>query len=457
MVSIIPGTARTAADLTGQQTANAIQQNVQPQLNQMYQRQRGYAAIDRLQQDLASANGDMSKILPAIARAYTDNPSLERSGIAEQALKTAQGNRVFGRGQGQEQSSSYQKEPLPQFNSTPGRENFQRQSQPVSQEGQPGVTNQDGLPQPGEPTDQGVLPRIRPVAEVNNLVANASQNDPQQAAYWQNYYAGENKLAQQQRELAAQKLQQLEIPPSEIPEAMNKIGEKYGWMTNLDDWAISTKRDYDEYKNNKKQLSNATTPGFFRGLISSPADREKSLSTLEEPVKNLVKLGFEQEVRKELSGPDMDLSPTEVESTIHPLSKNFKNNFSKLPSGPFKEFVDPHKRSLDLPIVFKSYDQLLKDSPKTIDKMNDRLSDFLLNNIKEDTSLLPVRHKLWREKGYDWRQFIPSLSKAREKGLKLSTAQQAELTELSNQPPRDSLSDIFMSWGRWIDYIKGQK
>lgn len=92
MVSIIPGTARTAADLLGQQVAQSLQQNFQPAYAQGLQRQRGYQAIDRLQQDLSSANGDISKILPAIARAYTDNPNLERSGIAQYALQQARAN-----------------------------------------------------------------------------------------------------------------------------------------------------------------------------------------------------------------------------------------------------------------------------------------------------------------------------------------------------------------------------
>ncbi len=86
MVSILPG-PRTAWGAIGAQLGQNLNQVMPGVIQQRQQRERGYQAIDRLQQELASANGDMSKILPAIARAYTDNPNLQRSGIAEHAIK----------------------------------------------------------------------------------------------------------------------------------------------------------------------------------------------------------------------------------------------------------------------------------------------------------------------------------------------------------------------------------
>lgn len=62
-------------------------------VNQGFQRQTGLNAIDQLQKELALANGDPSKMLPALMRAQTLNPALERSGLGLEALKLAgQGN-----------------------------------------------------------------------------------------------------------------------------------------------------------------------------------------------------------------------------------------------------------------------------------------------------------------------------------------------------------------------------
>src|SRR5271154_6571719 len=95
-VSILPGNSRTPWDLIGQMTGQNISQNLPGAVQQGYQRQQGLNAIDQLQNDLAQSGGDISKMLPAIARAYTLNPNLERSGIAEHALRQAKVGAAYG-------------------------------------------------------------------------------------------------------------------------------------------------------------------------------------------------------------------------------------------------------------------------------------------------------------------------------------------------------------------------
>ena len=91
-VSILPGNSRTPWDLIGQMTGQNISQNLPGAVQQGYQRQQGLNAIDQLQNDLAQSGGDISRILPALARAYTLNPTLERSGLGQEFLKNqAQG------------------------------------------------------------------------------------------------------------------------------------------------------------------------------------------------------------------------------------------------------------------------------------------------------------------------------------------------------------------------------
>ena len=107
--------------------------------------------------------------------------------------------------------------------------------------------------------------------------------------------------------------------------------------------------------------------------------------------------------------------------------------------------------------TFVDYETALEKAPKEMKAMQNRLSSFFKNNVNNDTSLLVLRHKLWNDKDYDWRQIGPAIREAMSKGLKLNHAQLSELTELETQPPRQSIADVFADWGRWQDKIKGVK
>ena len=84
--------ARSPWHVIDQAIGNQISQNLPGAVQQGFQRQQGLNAIDQLQHDLGQSGGDISKILPALARAYTLNPTLERSGLGQEFLKNqAQG------------------------------------------------------------------------------------------------------------------------------------------------------------------------------------------------------------------------------------------------------------------------------------------------------------------------------------------------------------------------------
>ena len=91
MTTILPS-ARTPWQSIDQAIGQQISNNLPGAVQQGFQRQQGLNAIDQLQSDLSSANGDISKILPALARAYTLNPNLERSGIGQLAVQQGQRN-----------------------------------------------------------------------------------------------------------------------------------------------------------------------------------------------------------------------------------------------------------------------------------------------------------------------------------------------------------------------------
>src|ERR1051326_2360285 len=95
MVSVLPG-ERTQFDVLGKGIGQALQSVLPGAVQQGFQRQQGLNAIDQLQEALGAAGGDINKILPALARAYTLNPNLERSGLGQQYLQQARLGNAFG-------------------------------------------------------------------------------------------------------------------------------------------------------------------------------------------------------------------------------------------------------------------------------------------------------------------------------------------------------------------------
>ena len=89
MVSILPP-ERTPFDVMGRDLGQALQ-SVFPQAYQKgFERQLGIKAIDDLQTELQDSKGDINKIMTSLAKAYTLNPNLQRSGLGEHLLKMAQ-------------------------------------------------------------------------------------------------------------------------------------------------------------------------------------------------------------------------------------------------------------------------------------------------------------------------------------------------------------------------------
>jgi hypothetical protein len=159
--------------------------------------------------------------------------------------------------------------------------------------------------------------------------------------------------------------------------------------------------------------------------LSGGKDRETEVRRLRPVIDNLVKKGYEPIVRDKLA--KLDLSRTEIEDLIHPMSNELSSKIGSLP----KASADPEKNEAIL-------------------------ADFMKKNLG-DGSLLVLRHKLMKEKGYDWQQTSKAFEKAVGKGLPVNQSQATELTEFTSQPPRDSLVDIFSDWGRFVDYLQGAK
>jgi hypothetical protein len=133
MVSIIPA-ERTPWDIIGQQIGSNLSQTLPGAVEGHMQRQRGLGAIDELQKSLAGANGDISKILPALARAYTLNPPLERSGLGKfytDLASTGQLGNALGEASG---NGAQAPQPMPQGEGSPTPN--QNVIQPIAKETQ---------------------------------------------------------------------------------------------------------------------------------------------------------------------------------------------------------------------------------------------------------------------------------------------------------------------------------
>lgn len=461
MVTILP-TKKNLGSYIGEQLGSGLSQGMNESIDYNLRRSRLAEAMKPLenltQEEIQGKSPYELSAMAAKALLPYDPSGRVLSTLLPAIMNRQQADRIFGEGGQQTGGISTPNNPMAQGSIS----NLQEKDAMLK--ASPAIEGKEGFPQPQEPKTGGFLPEIMTPEEMQQRVAQAARNDPSQAAYWQQFYQNQNTAAENQYAKAEDLLKSNGVAPDEVAEAMN-IGKRYGYMKDPNDWLRATKRDYKEYKNNVTQLNDAFIPSFFTGLTKGPKPRETALKTLTGPVNQLIKLGREQEVRPQLA--QMGLSPTEIEEVIHPMPDRFNNTLKTLPKGPFsEEQMTPGKYDLGELIEtgrnkqkpqFKSYDELSKESPQEIEKLNNILSNFLKKNLTKDMSLSVLRHKLVKEKGYDWRQFGPALDKAVADGLELSEAQNGELTEVYNKAPRDSLSEIFTDWDRPYRYFKGEK
>jgi len=313
-------------------------------------------------------------------------------------------------------------------------------------------TSQPGQPQPQPYQTQGVLPRVVPAEEIESEARKAARlaGDPNRYQTRLAELSSYNKLAENAQNQAREKALQVGVTPDEIPEFM-KIGQRYGYLNNLDEWARATQKDWKSYKSNKEKLQNAFIPGFWRGLVTTKQGRSDTLKRLNPLVKANIEAGFEPETREFLAS--QGLSPTEVEEQIHPLSNSLERKINSIPNISFKP-LSPIDQQTGRISNENRWEQLPEKLRKTYE--ND-LKNFIKNNVDKDTSLSVLRHKLWSEKNYPWTIIGPAIRQAQGEGLKLDPWQETEMTEIETQPPRNSLSDIFLDWWRPIEFIKGAK
>lgn len=449
----------------GQAFGRGLVDTLQPILEREQQLNQTRRAIQGIRDK--SQNASPIDQLYNIIEASSVSPEIGRSSGAlyEQLMKSEQTGKFFGnqgqgtsRGQPQQQGPAQNLQPQQQGQQYPINLQVSGGGIPTTMQGQGEPVA--GQPRPGPYTSSGVLPAIMTADEIDARAREAAQiqNDPSSLPGWQQYFSNQNELNRKARGEAENALLNSGLDQTEIPEAM-EIGKQFSGEKDLNKWVIDTKNAYDKYKNSMDKLENADIPGFFRGVMQGPKARETALERMTGTVQDLIKAGKESYVRAFLAKED--LSPTEIEEAIHPLTERSTVSLDKLKKGIFPA----NKREVDLEQKVKNkdenpfvdYETAKEKAPNEMKAMQARLANFFKNSVDNDTSLLVLRHKLWNEKDYDWRQIGPAIREAMGKGLKLNPSQLAELAEVETQAPRQSISDVFNNWGRWQDYFRGAK
>ena len=244
-----------------------------------------------------------------------------------------------------------------------------------------------------------------------------------------------NQARIQQRQGFEDAARAMGITEQEMPRYL-QVATRY---QNLKDPAAinrETFKKFQEIKNQKESLKNLTVPGigtklFNEGgligaLTSKGKTRQEYLKRYDDLVSKLVNEGEEPYVREQLS--DIGLSPTEIEERIHPYTPQLKKKVDSLPPG---NKMNAHTRQENLVKFFKE-------------------------NVDKNTSLSVLRHYLWNDKKYDWKEIANAIQLAFPDGQNLTQYQGAELAEIA-KPPRQSLSELFGPGGDIRGFFRGQR
>lgn len=310
--------------------------------------------------------------------------------------------------------------------------------------------------QPQQPPQQefmqtgGLLPRVKSTEDLINEAKNRAQFSQNPETAYQHHLSTlklENDINKAQISEAEEKAKSLGVSDQDLPEFM-RIGQKFASIPGitLNEWSKKTNAEFGNLKNMLTSLDKVNIPGWLAGAFGK---RENFLERATIPVQNLVKAGYEAQARAHLA--NQGLSETEINGLVHPLDKSV---LKKIPKGIFKEYMGYEMAD---PTRFKTYDEIMEENPKKIEQLNKILSKSLLKSIDKDTSLSVLRHELWKNHGWDWRQFSAALQQAIDSGLELEPWQKNELPEVLTRAPRQSLVEIWAEPGRILDRIKGLK
>lgn len=429
MVQILPQRTNVGSQI-GQALGAGIQQGSQQGL------QRGLLnqALSQSESVLSNPDASYQQKLIALMKAGAGIPGSERylATLMPLLANPAMAQSLFGPQGGGSGQQTIQ-DVIPSALGVPPTE--------PSSQNKPGI----GLSPGGQQQPGGFLPDLMNEGELHEFATNYAQKlspfgkDPTQS-YQEGYAIAQARNAQREKNLddiTQEAIKTGKIKQEDAPYA-RQIFQKFGRLPR-DQVITSGTREFQLFNNARNKLRRTLIPGTVSGaaekgafgflgkMLTGGTTRDEALKRVQGSVKDLVDMGFEDEARQQLT--KSGLSPTEVEEAIFPL---------------------PEKTNISLR-NFRTY------SPGNEELNAKKLSDFFLKNVDPKTSLLVLRHKLWNEKGYRWEDIGPAIREAMTQGLQLTPQQDAEMSVVESDPPKQSLIDIFRGWKRPMEFIKGSK
>ena len=449
MVSILPS-ERSPFDVISKDVGRALQGVLPNAVQQGYQRGQGLGAIDQLQEALGAAGGDINKILPALAKAYTMNPGLERSGLGQQFLQQAQrqqGSKEFPTGHPKRQGEQQGQEvpvavgdlvqPRPSMVTNPqGVQDFQLPFGPDEianirqQSRQQGYTPEmeERFVNDAKEYNQGA--QAKREYELNNYAQQQQQRrDTLENQNLFNKYMENNAKElwenPDDRELAIQAAGKILNDPKTKDKSFTDVLGK-------------VKDELRPYQAAKKALDRSLQRPLF--------GQTKEQRALSRPrAQMMVKMG--QKPQLQLMIAKNGHGEVEEADLLNPLPESFENNLNK-----FGKVLDPLNFVSNIDPESPEYQEQFARGQERFQNQKTYLSNFLADNMTSGTYNAPgtnliLTRKNLMDKGLSWDDAAKVIDEAINKGkLKLDPQQQIDHQKLSIPPlTGDSYLDTIMN------------
>lgn len=460
MVSILPA-ERSSADVIGNQIGENLNRNLPGVTERAQNRQMGLSAIDQLQADLNNAGGDINKILPAIAKAYTLNPNLERSGIAEHALSRAKAgvntssvNKLIDEirgGTGKENN-----QPLPEFLQGIGRGGNSNQPQANSNQEietqKPPLSKSPNQPNQGiflsQSLPQNISELITPEQKARTLedVANrgGDVNATRQAI--DDYNQGKisfNDLANSNVEKQAANTQRMlgfedqikkkidNYLPAETPEAekniyYNKVRDALENSESFSEAWQKVSADIDNFRKLNEAYVKNIPEANIQGINT---ESEKSLRNSAKPIMEQDPLAYNVLEQAYMSKGHSPIVPAKI---LKPLPPQIKSILSK--AGDYKDLIYPGSswfHEVSDAEMQRNIDTSLARQDKDIAKLVPKLRD----DWNENLSLLNMYADL-RAKGWNLNKITTLFDDVSDKFSPRQKAERVMINQELRVPPR---------------------
>lgn len=444
MVSILPPKRNiwnALGDAMSQFGANAPQL-----LEERYQTQRGLSAIDQLQKDLQEANGDISKILPAVAKAQSLNKNLERSGFTEHALKLAQAQALNKTPTAGELDGGFQ---TPQKQSLPS---FLNKNDQVKEATEFFPTNVGPKEQvgnvPQEATTGIKMPLLSPdeySAKARQLATERTKNgiptSPMQAMEEIKLHEEDKKLHnakvddELKQRVSGQKTygdrsvgylnKALPGAPEEVQAYFQKLGENVSKEGKSE--AEINRYLAEKAKNFSNSVANIkndiTAPrlhkNLARGFLGTYKSFDEAANDARKHLKPLLDAQLYDYSRNLLA--EQGYYPEEREIIVNPLTDKSVALLNSVKDQPKPERIGGMAGT---PI---------KLLPNAGDKEDIKTALQELKRIEPNFSL-PLARKTFEDKNYGWRTFKDALNELQEEGFELEDDQRTQMGYLDSPP-----------------------